>query len=134
MRINFKHCQTCLCIGLSLWLDYAVAGADAGNMPSVTPKEAAAMQSTQKAIIIDVREDDEWQAQHIPGAIHIPLGQLNERLSELKDYKNSPIITQCRSGKRSAQAQEALKLAGFTQVVNLSGGLMAWAKAGLTTK
>ena len=92
------------------------------------------MSDGQKAVIIDVREDSEWNAQHIPGAIHIPLAQLNDRLSELKSYKNSLIITQCRSGGRSAKAQDLLQSAGFASVYNLEGGIIAWDKAGLKTE
>jgi len=134
MRINSKYCRTRLSIGFFLCLVYAVAGADPTSIPSVAPKEAAAMQTTKKAIIVDVREDNEWQEQHIPGAIHIPLGQLNARLAELNRYKNSTIITQCRSGRRSAQALEVLKSAGFTQIYNMNGGLTAWTNAGLSTE
>jgi len=53
------------------------------------------MYAGKEAIIVDVREDSEWNEQHITGAIHIPLAQLNERLSELKQYKDNPVITQC---------------------------------------
>jgi 3-mercaptopyruvate sulfurtransferase SseA len=66
-----------------------------------------------------------WNEQHIPGAIHIPLGQLKERLSELKQYKDSPLITQCRSGGRSAKALDVLKSAGFSKVYNMDGGIIA---------
>ena len=81
-----------------------------------------------------MREDSEWKEQHIPGAIHIPLGQLPERLTELKQYKDSPVIAQCRSGRRSAQASDVLKSAGFSYVYNMEGGLNAWDKAGLKTE
>ena len=88
---------------------------------TVSPKAASAMQSENKAVIVDVRKDDEWNAHHIPGAIHIPLGQLNERLTEFEPYKNSPVITQCRSGKCSAKAQLALMSAGFSKVYTMNG-------------
>ena len=91
------------------------------------------MQSAKKAIIVDVREDDEWQEQHIPGALHIPLSQLDKRMDELKK-QHSPLIMQCRSGKRSAKAQAALKAAGFADVYNLEGGLMAWQQQGLSVE
>ena len=55
-------------------------------------------------------------------------------LSELKQYKVSPVITQCKSGGRSAQAFDILKLAGFTKVYNMDGGILAWDKAGLKTE
>lgn len=103
------------------------------NVASTSPKEAAALFAERKAVIVDVREDDEWKAQHIEGAIHIPLGQLQSRLHELDAYKNSMIITQCRSGKRSAAAASALKDAGFNQVLNLAGGITAWSGNGLKT-
>lgn len=99
----------------------------------VSPKEAAEMHAAKKAIIVDVREDDEWQEQHIPGALHIPLSQLDKRMDELKKQQ-SPLIMQCRSGKRSAKAQAALKAAGFADVYNLEGGLMAWQQQGLSVE
>lgn len=92
------------------------------------------MQSESKAVIVDVRDDDEWHEHHIHGAIHIPLAQLTDRLSELAPYKNSPVITQCKSGNRAAQAQTALKSAGFSKVYNMDGGIRAWDKEGLATE
>jgi len=100
-------------------------------MNIISPKEAATLQSEQKAVIIDVREDSEWKENHIPGAIHIPLAQLSTRLAELEPYKNGKIITQCKSGRRSAKAYETLKSSGFNNALNLSGGLDAWKKEGL---
>lgn len=103
------------------------------NIASITPGEAAKMFSEQKAIIVDVREDDEWKVQHIAGAIHIPLAQVENRLGELSQYKDSTVIMQCRSGKRSAKAAGTLLAAGFTKVYNLDGGIIAWDKEGLAT-
>jgi rhodanese-related sulfurtransferase len=108
--------------------------ADVESIDSISPKEASVMTSEQKAVIIDVREDSEWNEQHIPGAIHIPLAQLNDRLLELEQYKQSPVITQCKAGGRSAKAFDVLKLAGFSKVYNMDGGIMAWEKAGLQTQ
>ena len=98
----------------------------------VTPNEASVLTSDKKAVIVDVREEDEWNAGHIAGAVHIPLKQLETRLPELQQYKDKTIITQCRSGKRSADALEVLKSAGFTNVYSMDGGIMAWSKDGLT--
>ncbi len=97
----------------------------------VTPKEASVLTSEKQAVIVDVREDDEWNEGHIAGAIHIPLNQLNDHLSELQQYKDSTIITQCRSGKRSLKALELLKSAGFSKVSSMDGGIVAWSKDGL---
>ena len=131
MRVFLKYCRLSFMFFL---MGCAVAHSDSGEMESISPKEAAAMNTGKEAIIVDVREDTEWNEQHIPGAIHIPLAQLNERLSELKQYKDSPVITQCRSGRRSAQAFDVLKSAGFSKVYNMDGGIIAWDKAKLVTE
>ncbi len=131
MRLFSKYFQLSFMI---LLMGCAVAKADMGEIESISPKEASAMYAEKKAVIVDVREDSEWNEQHIPGAIHIPLAQLNERLSELKQYKDSPVITQCKSGGRSAKALDELKSAGFSKVYNMDGGIMAWDKAGLKTE
>ena len=73
MRVFLKYCQLSFMI---LLIGCAVAQADSGDRESISPKEASAMYAGQKAVIVDVREDSEWKEQHIPGAIHKPLGQL----------------------------------------------------------
>jgi rhodanese-related sulfurtransferase len=83
------------------------------------------------ALVLDVREDKEFVVGHIPKARHIPLGQLKARIAELEKFKNKPIVVNCRSGHRSAQACAILKKQGFENVVNLSGGIMAWESANL---
>lgn len=108
-----------------------VSGVSA-DITSISPQQAAQMQS-QSTPIVDVRENDEWNAEHIAGAIHIPLGEISNRLNELEKYKNSPIIMQCRSGGRSAKAADILTKAGFSSVLNMEGGLNAWQKADLKT-
>lgn len=103
------------------------------DVPTITPHEAAALFTSKKAIIVDVREQDEWDEQHIEGAIFIPLEQVESRISELAEYKDSPIIMQCRSGRRSNIAGTTLVKAGFSKVVNLEGGILAWDEQGLAT-
>lgn len=83
------------------------------------------------ALVLDVREDKEFAAGHIPKAKHIPLGQLAGRLQELDKYKSKPILVTCRSGQRSARACGMLKKAGFETVYNQAGGIMAWERANL---
>ncbi|MDO9168981.1 MAG: rhodanese-like domain-containing protein [Methylobacter sp.] len=127
MRLFSKYCQ----LGVLLLITGPFALAETGT---VSPKAASAMQVEDKAVIVDVREDDEWNAHHIPGAIHIPLGQLNERLAELEPYKNRPVIAQCQSGRRSEKAQLALMSAGFSKVYSMAGGIQAWDEQGLATE
>ncbi len=80
------------------------------------------------AVLLDVRDQHEWRAGHAPKARHIPLAQLTARQRELPAGRT--IITVCRSGMRSAQAARLLAGQG-RQVANLSGGMHAWARAGL---
>jgi rhodanese-related sulfurtransferase len=80
------------------------------------------------AILIDVREPQEWQAGHAQGARHIPLAQLDQRQRELPTGR--PIITVCRSGARSARAASLLVAQG-REVSNLRGGMRAWVAGGL---
>lgn len=110
-----------------------VISACSTDVPTVTPNQAAKLFSDKQAVIVDVREQAEWDEQHIDGAIFIPLNQVENRMSDLAQYKDSPIIVQCRSGKRSKVAGAKLINAGFTKVYNLDGGILAWDKQGLET-
>ena len=95
--------------------------------PEVGPAHARDLQA-QGAILLDVREDTEWRAGHAPKARHIPLGRLPARLRDVP--ANRTVITVCRSGRRSARAAALLARDG-RHVVNLTGGMHAWARAGL---
>ncbi|NMF33162.1 rhodanese-like domain-containing protein [Corynebacterium ammoniagenes] len=81
--------------------------------------------------ILDVREDFEVAEGMIPGALHIPTGQLGSRLGDLD--KDRPIIVVCRSGNRSAAMADALNQAGYT-ADTMAGGMTAWQRAGLPTR
>jgi len=95
------------------------------------PQRATQIMNHDDAVLIDVREDKEYRGGHIAGAIHIPLSQLNKRLTELESYKDRPLLAYCRSGNRSFSAGGKLRKAGFETVYNLAGGIMAWQNAGL---
>jgi len=83
------------------------------------------------ALVLDVREDKEYAAGHIPKAKHIPLGQLAGRIQELDKFKSKPVLVTCRSGQRSARACSMLKKSGFETVYNQAGGIIAWERANL---
>lgn len=95
----------------------------------VTPSQAQENLS-KGAILVDVRERDEWERGHVDGARHIPLGELESRVGELPG--ETEIICMCRSGRRSAEAQ--LILGAFQEmgpIYNLNGGILRWVKDGL---
>jgi rhodanese-related sulfurtransferase len=96
------------------------------SVQDVEPAEAETLVSSG-ALLLDVREPDEWVAGHAPGATFVPLGTVRERVAELP--RDRRIVAVCRSGGRSARATEFLVAQGF-DVVNLRGGMQAWAEAG----
>ncbi len=79
------------------------------------------------AVLIDVREDDEWQAGHAPDAQHLPMSRFVERLDELPDA--DPLYVICRSGGRSGRVVAYLNQQG-RQSVNVAGGMQSWAAGG----
>ena len=87
----------------------------------------------ENAIVIDVREANEFSTGHIADAKHIPVGQLDNNLKPLEKYKEKAILVNCRSGARSAKACSILRKNGFTKVYNLKGGILAWQQANLPT-
>lgn len=85
----------------------------------------------KNALILDVREESEFNSGHIRDAKLIPLLKLKERIGELERYRERPIVVVCRSGNRSGTASALLGNREFGQVYNLIGGMMAWQKADL---
>jgi len=78
------------------------------------------------ATVLDVREDDEWVAGHAQGALHIPMGEVPQRLSELPEGQLHVV---CRAGGRSLRVAQWLQQNGY-DVVNVDGGMGSWAEAG----
>jgi rhodanese-related sulfurtransferase len=98
---------------------------------AVSPIQATLMINREDAIVVDVREPNEYAAGHVPHSRAMPMGQVAKRLGELDKYKNKPVIVVCQSGNRSSSACNALRKGGFEKVYNLSGGIGAWEQAGL---
>jgi rhodanese-related sulfurtransferase len=103
-------------------------GGNSATADAVDVREAQRRQ-TAGALLVDVRNPDEWQAGHAPQAALIPLGALPNRLAEVP--RDREVLLICRSGNRSGQAQRVLLQQGFTRVLNVSGGMNAWTSAGL---
>jgi rhodanese-related sulfurtransferase len=87
----------------------------------------SAAQVPDGAVLLDVREQDEWDAGHAPGAIHVPLGDLPSRLDDLPDDAELQVL--CRAGGRAARAAAWLQENGYDAVV-VDGGMGAWQDAG----
>ena len=94
---------------------------------SPSPREVSRVEAREMlgagAQLVDVRADHEWEAGHLPGAVHIPLDELSERAAEID--KDRPVILYCRGGNRSAMATTALAEAGY-DAAKLSEGAVGW--------
>lgn len=116
-------------IGIDRISGYFDAAAVSGRaiIAQITPEELAP--ELRAVTVLDVRSTSEWNDGHLPGATHIPLGYLSDRLDDLA--KDKPVVVQCQSGGRSSIAASLLERAGFRDVSNLTGGLSAWTASGL---
>ena len=89
---------------------------------------APVVTSVQAVHVLDVREDHEFRSGHVPGAVHVPVGQLKVRLAKLK--RDKPYAVICASGNRSTGATHFLLDNGFEGAVSVRGGTGAWARSG----
>jgi len=115
-------------LGLLVWnfLSEQISG-----IASLAPQESILLINHEDAIVIDVREDNEYAQGHILNSIHIPLSTLSGKLARLEKYRSKPIIASCMSGNRSGRACSILKKNGFENLHNLKGGIVAWQNANL---
>lgn len=104
-------------------------GSDSSRISAEETQER--IRSKQPPLVLDVRQPEEYQSGHIAGAKLIPLEQLTSRLNDLP--RDREIVCVCRSGSRSGAATRQLQAAGYT-CYNLSGGMIAWQRAGLAVK
>lgn len=93
------------------------------EVPMISCADYMAMQEKGDAhTLIDVREQSEWDAGHIEGAVHIPRGLLEFKIAEVVKDKQAPIVVQCATGGRAALCGQSLAKLGYTNVKNLDGG------------
>ena len=88
------------------------------------------MRDNNDAILIDVREDNEWNAAHAAGAIHLGKGIIERDIERTVPDKDTELILYCGGGYRSALATDALQKMGYTNVWSVDGGWRAWQEAG----
>ncbi len=100
------------------------------TIPQLSAAEAAERVRSGRATVIDVRTADEWAHGHVSGALHVPLGRLQENASRLP-ADTQQLVLQCESGGRSAVAASVLLALGVPNVANMEGGFAAWRAAGL---
>ena len=101
------------------------------EIEEISPIEARELlESESPPLFVDVREPDEWEEGHIPGAVYVTRGRLEQRIEGLIPDKNRPLVVYCSAGSRSAFAAKVLGEMGYTDVVNLAGGFSDWKRNG----
>ncbi len=110
---------------------WAASGKQLGTVPQLSAADLFESLRHGGVTLVDVRNQSEWNGARIDGAQHVPLGHLPSQLAGVSRAR--PIVVQCLGGGRSSIAASVLKANGFDRVINLSGGIGAWTKAGLPT-
>lgn len=118
-----------LAIGSGIMLLLPSLQKNAGGVSNVSSAEAVTLINRSHAIVVDVRDQAAFDSGHIAEAKSFPLESLSDRVSELKKYKEKPILVNCQRGVSGIKACATLKNEGFTQVYHLKGGLEAWVTA-----
>jgi rhodanese-related sulfurtransferase len=103
------------------------------HITEISPQEAAAKSQSGEAVIVDVRDKDEWDEEHIPMATHLSRGTIELDIEEEVPDLNALIICHCGGGGRSALAADSLQKMGYKNVRSMAGGFKAWKAAGLPT-
>ena len=96
------------------------------NMKEISAEELKQRLEAGSITALDVREAWEYEEQHINPSMHMSVYEIPERIGELEDYKEKPMVVFCKTGKRGGQAQKLLLQHGFTDVSNLTGGIEAY--------
>ena len=110
-----------------LFLFSGCSGAETDrSYEQITQEKAKEMMDTQDVIVLDVREQDEYDSGHIPGAVLLPVGTIDEDTAgEVIPEKDSTVLVYCRSGNRSKAASDTLVKLGYTKVYEF-GGINTW--------
>lgn len=103
------------------------------KITEITPTDAATKMKSGNVVIIDVREKDEWDDEHIPDAVHLSRGTLEFEVEEKVPDLNTTVILHCGGGGRSVLAVESLQKMAYKNVRSMAGGFKAWKLLGLPT-
>jgi hydroxyacylglutathione hydrolase len=114
--------------GMEVVQEWRHKGNELGTIARTDAKAVAPRVKKGEVTVLDVRNDSEFAAGHVPGAVHIPLGHLQERLKEVP--RDKPIVVHCQAGGRSAIASSVLAKAGVTDFEDLRGGWTEWVAGG----
>ena len=123
--------QRTLRLATALLFFFAACAAGADDAPPLQPSELAALLAQPNApLLLDVRTPEEFAAGHIPGALSVPVQELEARLEQLAPFKTRGVVSYCERGPRASHANEILRAAGFTNVRVLDGSMKRWREEG----
>ena len=101
------------------------------NTSGLDPMQTTQLINRRNALIIDIRTPEDFAAGHLPQAKHIALDTLANKVPQLGRSKTTPVVVVCQTGLRSQRACATIRTAGYAEVFNLEGGILAWQKSGL---
>lgn len=128
VRVGLDDIRGFLLGGIDAWVR---AGAPLAQLPQVSPAALfERLGADARLHVLDVRTRAEWESGHVPGARHLMAGELPERLDEVRALDGTVAVV-CATGYRSSVAASVLERAGFTNLLNVTGGMNAWRQAGL---
>jgi rhodanese-related sulfurtransferase len=122
-----------LAIGSGVALLLPILGRSAAGLTVLSVTEAVMLMSRKSALVLDVREADEFVQGHLQGARNIPLSQLESRSKELEKFRDKPVLLVCQRGSRANKAAKLLKAQNFSALNVLKGGMQAWLEAKMPT-
>jgi len=120
-----------LFFALLILLLWNLLGGMAAGLGRLEPKELTQMINREHALVVDIRNEEDFKSGHILNAVNMPESELTDRKKELGKARNKPIVFYCQNGTVSPRAARQLKAEGFENVNCLTGGLAAWRSAGL---
>ena len=105
-----------------------------GGAMGLTPASAVQLINREHAVVIDVREPEEFAAGHVGGSRNVPLGQLEDKLPSTVKNKTVPLLLTCATGMRAQRALAIARKLGYEKAQTMTGGLKAWKEANLPTE
>lgn len=134
MKLRSTKMKFALTIVATLLILFSCSGTSGTGYRDNSASEFSNNMQKPNTFLLDVRTKGEYETAYITGSTLIPVQELERRINELEPHKEKTILVYCRSGRRSVKASKILLKAGFTDVVNLKGGINGWKAAGLKTE
>ena len=121
----------CLFIGLLSLLIWNLFGNSISGIQEITPAEATRMMNHEKAVVLDLRADEDFSAGHILNSVNLPSASIDDDAEIQNKYADKPVILTCARGVESVRTARVMKMKGLKKIFCLKGGIEAWRSANL---